>query len=709
MLDFSQASTFCVRYHMTLFRIPRRRYTLHGLDARAALEVLAVTSRAHGFATTTERTDTGYRLCALRKAAWPRVLIGALAQRIEWELVEAGTLKVDVYYVRRWFAWYRGLVLLLALPVGLLWESGFSSLFALLRGEELGSSNPILMPWIGMAVMIGFAHVTLPSYDVQLYFEVISHECRKRRAVLERLNVHPLDRTTLTGIVLLLYALGFTIPVLTKIPAPRSFFSGFQLSLFASIGISVAIVVYLLRGFRMGTSRLGADERFAAMAPSLNLMIALLALVGGQLSMSALAQIRPRMWRKLFTSVGVPLHEWAGDQSSTLPLDPGQMRTLIAVMVSITIAFWIASCFFAIRSIRVARLCQLIASRIHLDVKTASARSAASASGFMKSFVKTYQGLWFLFAFLTFLGAQSLASTAGGALAYETSDQPCWGTPYSIQAGINAVALLTQRSDSDTFIQFAVRSIFVVWGGIIPLLIFVSAFDLAHRRLGRRFRLKIATSDEMRAGRLKPIANKLATHLCQYRVGLVLLDDPRCFARAYVSLLSRRQWIEISSAAIDLLDEEELGAIVAHELAHCVLGHTRDFATREWLGRFTLVGSTYMAAIFDSFGAELAADEEAIRRFGIAPRVLKRALLKLHLAAWISAAQTSNEGLEPPLRTLRTPSENEHWYTAWLRLYRGEPPLAYWHPSVAERIERLERLEYAASDNPAAFRGGTYE
>ena len=170
----------------------------------------------------------------------------------------------------------------------------------------------------------------------------------------------------------------------------------------------------------------------------------------------------------------------------------------------------------------------------------------------------------------------------------------------------------------------------------------------------------------------------------------------------------RRQFIEVSKACFGVLQQDELTAIIAHEMAHLELGHCRRDNLLRWLGRLTLVGDSFSRCVQDSTGHEMAADHEAVVRFSADPLALRRALWKLGALRAITALSGSAGGTgfsslaldEDQLGIVRQGGVGALPFTvrwraalrAFLGQYTASENIAYYYPATDERVAAVSRM-----------------
>ena len=71
-----------------------------------------------------------------------------------------------------------------------------------------------------------------------------------------------------------------------------------------------------------------------------------------------------------------------------------------------------------------------------------------------------------------------------------------------------------------------------------------------------------------------------------------------------------------------MLAPDELNALLAHELSHCIAKHCNIDNLLRFLGRCSFVGDGFARMMQDTFGYEVRADQLALEAFGVRPDAL---------------------------------------------------------------------------------------
>lgn len=139
-------------------------------------------------------------------------------------------------------------------------------------------------------------------------------------------------------------------------------------------------------------------------------------------------------------------------------------------------------------------------------------------------------------------------------------------------------------------------------------------------------------------------ARRLARRICQDQLtvedDVVVLDDPR--PRAFCAGLMRPR-VYVSRAAIELLDEAALSAVLEHEREHVRRRDPLRFAANRVLGRALFFLPPYRTLLGRQQElAELSADERAMRAESVDASALARAMI-----GFLDSAHSESVGVDP--------------------------------------------------------------
>ena len=156
--------------------------------------------------------------------------------------------------------------------------------------------------------------------------------------------------------------------------------------------------------------------------------------------------------------------------------------------------------------------------------------------------------------------------------------------------------------------------------------------------------------------------------------------------------------LRISNGVLRLLQDDELQAILAHEIHH-LERHSSRFWWADFLSEWTLFGKGCLAMTYDSRQIEFECDEFAVRYLtsnGIRKTALIKALNKAviansmleHLAPSKSMLSFVDSGLPIKEDKINTKEKLKWLY----ELFFGDLIISYIHPTIEERIKRIEAL-----------------
>lgn len=693
-------------------KLASRRFRVATSNTNIVSELIVQVSRSYGLAVSVEDLSNGIHIQAINKSSWQRIIFSRQLQRVDWRISQdpSGSA-ISLYYNRSWFNWFRVMVWTLSIPVAMIWCQGFRLLFEYITDPSNTSLVHFIAPWAGIITMMLYSIMVLSVRDSIQYQNEIRCCLRDQGLLLETLPNALLDRITITALIFLVYGVMATTPVFLYGQLPNiDRLTNAQILTITIIVVFLMMLGGALGALFIGVRRLGADERFAALMPSLDGMMAVLFFLGGQMGFQVAGEVNVNHWMSLHA-----LH--AASESNIDPsaithyknsLSAKTQDALVKLQKLPSMSFgalagtWALGIGFLIASVRSTRTAQQICRRIQTDIPVTSITAAASASGFLFWFRVFHVIMWFSFVILMLIGTILLVLLSLGALidlfthTHETLDP----NPISI-------SLFITYTFASQPLRIGMHGFLAVWAMVIPALMVFSILDLKIQvrrrstRLHQAEKISIQSSDHPFAY----LVRDLKKHAEKLQPLLVVTDYPKPLALAHGAILGRDvATFEVSRCTIELLDPNELRALLAHELAHHICGHCRKHEMMLWLGRLTLVGDTFVGALEDSFGYEIEADRVAITQFQISPQDLRNALLKMQVATLLSPTVISTHEKRFDNDTTHTFGRfcNDKFgrirnsIATWLALYKGDPPLSYWHPSFRDRLALLEEYEKSA-------------
>ena len=670
-----------------------------------------------------ERRPSGagaLRFAAVQESPWYKIVVLALPQRAVWEVRQEGD-RLSVYAELRAFGWY---VVLLSIVFLYILLSILSAFLATGEDSPLGWDWPtlavvaFLLPALGLAfVIVRLLGALGGGRQAEALWPAVVAGVERDGGFLE-----PAGRTV--GLpyaaAMLGYAgvfLGLGIWLVWSNSGHPSATQGLTQVLAAL----VATAFVLIAGAVLMLTRRGFIVRTIPVLAGLCTVLSGLIFLSLQLPWWIISQMEAAPF--------LPFLDQGRELATALeglrrePMNPDlaarfvSFRTACRLAVGITPFLFLLAAFLALYGIYLSIFSWPQLIRIHRHRAQGIYRQAVSGGILLWWFRGIFVTSWILLAGF-------ILTAVGLALANAfQSLTPIWGHPQlrlaELSAGLSAVAL--GRPAGDPWLEAAVRGGWVAFGLAAAALPAVSAGQLfLAQRAGRRALRAAARSPAY--PRQRELEGRLAARCREARSGAVRLavtpGTSLSPAAAVFGLWPAERFIEISPACLELLDDGELEALVAHELAHHLEGHCRRDQVLRWLGRLTLVGDGFVLALQDSWGYERRADRVAVERLGVSREILRRALLKLrHAGAMVTLASGRREAVHRlGLRALPNPhlgdeeteqpddlsrlleegptalDFKERWRLAWKlfrRLYFSAVEVHYWHPGASDRERAL--------------------
>lgn len=170
-------------------------------------------------------------------------------------------------------------------------------------------------------------------------------------------------------------------------------------------------------------------------------------------------------------------------------------------------------------------------------------------------------------------------------------------------------------------------------------------------------------------------------------------------------IMSETKWIFpfgnciiISNKATEFLDNKEVEALLAHEIGH-IKHHTFVFNLLDFLSQITLFGKGFLISVLNTKEMEYRADDFSLKwisRKGYPKDILKNLLKKIVITNSTLKYFAYSRSLLGFSELNPSFEESEQKLNFWSRLkllyalYFGDIILSYVHPSIEERINRIE-------------------
>lgn len=659
------------------------------------------------------RDADGWRVEAVRRAPWWRVLLRGLPQRVSWRLEgEDDDLRLRVDFgIRGWYAAVLvGLVALVPALLGCVMFLGEFLVTPVLHSTGLAASLLGLLWLLRLLNALGGGSRLSRALD-RLNIAVEKAGGRLEPAGPVVPGQYFLGVSALTGAMLLLGSAALVASATHHRPgsALRSL-PVLVLFLLALVLLSSVPFIQRMRGY---------GQRLQAILTGIVTSVPLLLLLATPLIPTTDGQ----------HIVGVYAVARSG-------LSAAYLHThAVVVLALITFAFAIAPWMFAWGTSNLDVIAHQL-GRLRRSASRGVFKTAVSDLRVVRVLRRSFLVFWFLLG-LSILGC--LALLALNAIVLFAPNIPIAEAHGGRFLGwITAIAL--GRPVDDPWVNGAVATGWVLftllaWGTLL-----LSLGDLARgrRRLRRRLLGSLLGGDGPAERAALDAAARISARGGLGRIELAVttgesqranasrangtsgaaLSKTSIHAQAHlVGLLRPRRVVALSPGALARLTPGELHALIAHEAVHHLRGHCRTFNLMRWLGRLTFVGDGFAQALQDSFGYETEADRR-VEELGARPGDLATCLRKIQRVQELRklrgeqprdgaglqvAPADPGDRTEP--RTRRTFAQR---FRTGLRIllahYRNPIGQHYWHPDLESRRRALLAME--ERDSPDATTDG---
>lgn len=348
-------------------------------------------------------------------------------------------------------------------------------------------------------------------------------------------------------------------------------------------------------------------------------------------------------------------------------------------------------------------------TRLHTSPTSQEVQRAVTGRGFIGFFRIAALGSWLMLALFCIWLDVSLvkALTETAARLVGRAPGPMHAEPFQWFSYGLSIALGQPGEERLILLGLLIS---YSWVAIVLLALSLSIGSMIIRE--HRVRTWLTRNDRSKLcghGGLQQTFDVLLARMAISGVGLIVVENRRPFAESIrLGVIAAARYVVVSTRCAELLDRDECAGLLAHELAHHKSGHCAVDQLCRFLGRVSCVGDTFMRSLQGSIGYELSADRMAVRRGGVSPDALRRCLLKVHHVAAAEGAYLSacsgaigiGRGMQRDMlrALLLEPSQlplllkvrlGARWF---ISEYCGKANLAYWHPSLANRVQALEHL-----------------
>lgn len=684
-------------------------YTAEGAEPRLLVDALAVSAPPRGFAVS-QRSDAGVVSVELAQVSpWYVVLLRALPQRLRcdvWVEGETTFLRLD-----RWtLPWYRSATVALCIVAAALFWVSWHAALAMdgSRAAYLGIGG--LFVCMGMAFLCWRLSAAGAGCIARLREDLHAH-LRNHGVLLEHrpeLSRSRLARSARRYLV-------FVVVVAAGAVIARDDALGPVLRADALLVIvPLVLVAVLLCGIvRASIRRPGFDSRVTTVLPGLSGMFLALFVLIAQLPGHLLAQFDDEAWTAMFIARDLLAETPPSVLTVTTPSGNVTARAELARAVSgvqwltsVTLLFplfcWGIGLLGMWSSLRSVDLCYAQGHRLKEWGRLLTVRQATSGAGFLGLFRVMLLTVWMVCAGINTSCAIALFR-AGATAAYGVPRG--WTSGHQDVAGACAHALKYSigLSPDSVSAEVASRVFWCLWTAVVLAALVASGLSWvwtrhrAYRHLLERSR----AAPVVLARTAREIGELVGRRVVRPWVAVLPLRSPAAASFEF-GLIRRRQMVAVTEGALDLLDESELRALLAHEIGHLALGHCRTHAVLQLLGRLTFVGDSFVGALEHSFGYELAADRMAVERLGVGSSALRSCLQKIcAVSTFGRLPEQLDQGLPVDGGRFGMPPSGRFTLRRslrlWFRFYTADTLLAYWHPTIEDRLRALDSSSHGIS------------
>jgi len=624
----------------------------------------------------------------VQEASWLRTLTRLLPQRVLWR-IEGNDKDLTVTADFRAFHWFQALVLGLfvlglTLPLVCFWA----------LNQPWINAVPSLRPVLGIVALLAPCMVVVVPTLLGILgggrvgmslWQPLLKRVEKSGGVLEPAGTGISHRYVVSLVIMTLLLVAAVSPLVwlglrdLGWYHPVTQFSLLLLAGLAGVTLLAASVLGLRRGAGLRTEPV---------------------LVGVVTSVSVLFLFLPTF---VFTLAGFDAATLEGiDESGGAAGWGAQMLFFVGLLVSVGV-------FPTAKGIRSSIPGWLVLERLHRYRDRGVYRLAVKGGPLLRLLRRIFVGLWALSAVvvaggLGLVGLMALGSTGWPPFVPET------GVADILAA---ALAFVLGRPWDDPVLSALARIAFLVYGlGLIDLFT-LSVGQLWWARRRTRRDLLEETGDSPQHRRVRKLVAELRKNSGLGPICLAVRKTRPIEAYSHAfGLFGQERFLEISEGALRHLTDEELRALIAHEMVHQRRRHVQTHNRLRWLGRLTFVGDGFVRALLDSFGDEVEADRAAVLKVGVPAEALLHCLWKIQNVNRFARQKdrTILEGLpaslERPLQAsgdwrkllteeLTRLTRKERWHWAWrLFVWQYFVPmdLNYWHPGRGDREAALRTL-----------------
>jgi Zn-dependent protease with chaperone function len=249
--------------------------------------------------------------------------------------------------------------------------------------------------------------------------------------------------------------------------------------------------------------------------------------------------------------------------------------------------------------------------------------------------------------------------------------------------------------------------------GAVPARILLGAYSILPLAVLSLFLVRWFKSlfllDRLSRGRPRPsdLVGKvtLICHFAQVRPPLIVIDGEERLTATVLNVFPMRRALRISKGILQSLSVDELDAVLAHEIWH-LRSHSLRFSLLDSLSKWTLFGKGFLALALDTSEMEHKADKFSVTYLGtkgIGRDALISALEKILIINSLLKHLAPSSSLQAIAQAIskNRPVDIRTAAALFYEMYFGDIILSYVHPTIDERIERINAIDLNGTPFPS--------
>ncbi|CAG0986098.1 hypothetical protein PHYC_02032 [Phycisphaerales bacterium] len=655
-----------------------------------------------------------------QKAPRSRIVLEALPQRLRWTIRRSdagGTLHFD-----RWCeSWYRVFCAGLCAIAATLTQTSFFVATRLDGGIAIVGGVGL---FVGMSLLfVAWRACSAGTGRVERLLESLHTSLRREGIRLDHRPEASNNRLYRTAWRFMIYLLTtsslLVVAALASSPALKSSPKWLVPAFLLLGGLAVILMLTLLKS----TRKPGFEQRLRVTLPGVSGLLLVVFFLAAQFPGHVVAALDSESWYAMFAArdllESAPLAATTVTGPNGKPVDVQELRsavTTVKFMITagllVTPMVWGLGLLCLYPTLKSLDLILRHSRRLADAADLVTARKAMSGEGFIQRFRFNLISIWFLAALANLWGGTALVRAGWNAAFGQPGGWTQHGGDIAGATGLALNFALHQPLHSLVG-AVASRLFWASWAFLLVCLVAASIFDwyLKRHRVLRLLRAcsKLGGAAPEHSAAWAPIASILHEAAHSIHLAVVRSEYPTAAAHQF-GVFRRERFVAISTKTCEILDQEEMRALLSHECAHLLLGHCWRHNACQLAGRLTLAGDAFVGALEGSYGYELAADRAAVGRFRADGAALARCLQKLRAVAVMTRWQRTSgaQGLGVLGRFCTASPQRPGRGTwvgrlrdavrLWARLYSGDSEFAYWHPAIDRRITALSALDSQVAD-----------